>query len=48
MGDSTAFEGLEATLQEGLKAILPEVLTNRVEVRVPSSDDLEHRLVRAP
>ena len=47
VGDSTvAFKGLEDILRKELKTMLPKALSNRVEVRVPSGDDLEHKLVR--
>ena len=45
VGGSAAFEGLGDRLEEELKALLPERLAIRVEVRVPSLDDLRHRLV---
>ena len=48
VGGSAAFEGLGDRLEEELKAMLPEALADRVEVRVPSADDLRHRSVRAP
>ena len=48
VGGSAALEGLGDRLEEELKAMLPEALANRVEVRVPSRADLQHRLVRAP
>ena len=43
-GSTAAFEGLEYSLRKELKAVLPKALANRVnrvEVRVPSTDDLE-------
>ncbi|CAN0264188.1 unnamed protein product, partial [Ascophyllum nodosum] len=43
VGGSAAFEGLGDRLEEELKAMLPEALAERVEVRVPSADDLRHR-----
>ena len=48
VGGSATFEGLGDRLEEELKAMLPEALATRVEVRVLSANDLIHRLVRAP
>ena len=49
VGDSMAtFEGFKVRLQNELKAMLLNELANRVNVRVPSTDDLQHGLVRAP
>ena len=43
-GSTAAFEGLDDKLQEELKAMLSEALSNPVEVRVPPSVDLKQRL----
>eukprot|EP00903_Cladosiphon_okamuranus_P005875 g5811.t1 len=43
VGGSAHLDGLGDRLEEDLKALLPEWMGDRVDVRVPAADDLKHR-----
>ncbi|CBJ28578.1 TiTiN family member (ttn-1) [Ectocarpus siliculosus] len=45
VGGSARMDGLGDRLEEDLKAMLPEWMSERVDVRVPAADELNHRFV---
>ena len=46
VGGSAGFEGLGMRLEKDLKKLLPKWLGDRVKVRVPSADGLQHRCAK--
>ncbi|CAM9448901.1 unnamed protein product, partial [Ectocarpus fasciculatus] len=43
VGGSARMDGLGDRLEEDLKAMLPEWMSEKVDVRVPAADELNHR-----